>query len=259
MNQVTIGSNARPGNRIPGGQPTATDDEPMLPDAPPLTNSNHIAWHQEPDFPWEEDDSAMDYYVDFKAHVDAEQHAEFLRDMSWCVREALDEMDNDHPEDEHLYSGLLVFGPMGVGKTSAINAVHVPGMVILDGNELCKKHGIVNQNRFWYPPADDPLKWADEREAILNLFETYLIAGNVILYSGNPNYIRPDVLVMIDKGVRWSRLQSRQRSGGYCPSWEHFNLEERTYYDYIIDDQEGTPIFNDVVSFLRHLAAGLPL
>lgn len=117
--------------------------------------------------------------------------------------------------------GLLIFAPMGSGKTTFID--HIDENYLLDGDVLLKTMGIKNRNDYWYIE-----KYNLERQAIIDTFIYYLNLGYWIFYSGNPSIMHPDIIILPDKKERWNRLKNRT---GYRPTQEKFMLEQRVYED----------------------------
>lgn len=130
-------------------------------------------------------------------------------------------LNSNHNADQN--TGLMVMAPMGTGKSYYINNLVPPHKqnAVIDGDVLLEKHNVKNRNYYWYDDTKHK-----EREAILKVFEQELSKGKIILYSGNPQYIKTDVLVVPNKNVRWDRLQSRD---DYKPSRMQFDREQLTY------------------------------
>jgi hypothetical protein len=115
--------------------------------------------------------------------------------------------------------GLLLFSPMGSGKSHYINNVDVS--YILDGDILLENNYIKNKNDFWYDYTKK-----QERENIIEIFNHYLNLGYWIFYSGNPILMKPDIIVLPDKDKRWKQLQNRKE---YKPTKEKFLREQKVY------------------------------
>lgn len=124
------------------------------------------------------------------------------------------------------YRGLMVQAPMGTGKSYYLyNAVPKNQRdSVLDGDALLQKANVKNRNYYWYDQSKH-----NEREAILKIFNKELENGKIILYSGNPQYIQTDVMVLPDKQIRWDRLQNRD---DFKPSKKQFDREQSTYEKY---------------------------
>ena len=60
----------------------------------------------------------------------------------------------------------------------------------------------------------------------LDVFNYYINLGCWIFYSGNPHYIKTDIIVLPDTVKRWQQLQNRS---GYKPTRERFDLEQHVY------------------------------
>ena len=121
------------------------------------------------------------------------------------------------------HRGLMVQAPMGTGKSYYLKN-RVPSEYtdqIVDGDELLDRLQIKNRNYFWY----DPTKEA-ERQKILTAFQNGLDDGLIILYSGHPELIPTDVLVIPDPKLRWDRLQKRD---DFKPSRKQFDREQSAY------------------------------
>lgn len=119
--------------------------------------------------------------------------------------------------------GFLLQAPMGSGKTYYIKH-HVPKeyqFLILDGDELLKKHNIKNKNDYWYDVNKEK-----ERQDIIHVFNQYLNLGYWIFYSGHPEYIKTDVIVLPKFKKRWKQLQNRN---DYKPTHEKIMREQMAY------------------------------
>jgi hypothetical protein len=110
---------------------------------------------------------------------------------------------------------------MGCGKTFYINHLDHTKYTLLDGDVILEKHRVPNKNMYWY---DD--KYHAERDKILDVFNYYINLGCWIFYSGNPHYIKTDIIVLPDTVKRWQQLQNRS---GYKPTRERFDLEQHVY------------------------------
>lgn len=117
------------------------------------------------------------------------------------------------------YRGIMIQAPMGSGKSHFVNNNQVP--YLIDGDELLEHLMINNKNYFWYD-----YEKKNEREKILNVFEQYLKDGYWIMYSGHPNLIHTDVLILPDKQKRWQMLQNRK---GFIPTKYQFEREQEAY------------------------------
>lgn len=115
--------------------------------------------------------------------------------------------------------GLLLFSPMGSGKSYYINNADVS--YILDGDILLENNHIKNKNDFWYDYTKK-----QERENIIEIFNHYLNLGYWIFYSGNPILMKPDIIVLPDTDKRWKQLQNRKE---YKPTKEKFLREQKVY------------------------------
>ena len=124
-----------------------------------------------------------------------------------------------------MQRGKLIQAPCGSGKTRWISALPVEKKSTwVDGDELLERHSMKNRNYFWYNNA-----CSVQRAVINGLFEEHLAKGINILYSGHPELMSTDVIVLIDENTRWERLQSRAKDGGFAPSREQFDNEEKIY------------------------------
>jgi hypothetical protein len=80
---------------------------------------------------------------------------------------------------------------------------------------------VSNKNIYWYQN-----EYEKERNVILKIFDYYLQLGCWIFYSGNPHYIKTDIIILPDETTRWHQLQNRI---GYKPTRERFNQEQEIY------------------------------
>lgn len=115
--------------------------------------------------------------------------------------------------------GVLVLAPVGSGKTYWLRKIN--NTKWLDGDTLLKKENIKNFHYYWY--SDNKIR---ERNEINNIFEKYMSDGYNILYSGNPEYMKYDILIIPDKFVRKERLDNRK---AYIPRKNLFDLENDYY------------------------------
>ena len=120
--------------------------------------------------------------------------------------------------------GKLIQAPTGSGKTTwRDNLVSSHYHNYLDGDRLLLSAGVKNRHYFWYNQGCEK-----EREAIQEIFEQSLNQGKNILYSGHPDLLPTDVLVIIPKEKRWKNLKKRD---GYIPTKERFEEEEMVYQE----------------------------
>ena len=119
--------------------------------------------------------------------------------------------------------GFMIQAAMGSGKSYYCNHNIPPQyqFLVIDGDELLKLKGIKNKNDFWYDETKDK-----ERLDIINVFNTYLNLGYWIFYSGNPKYIKTDMIILPEVGKRWIQLQNRE---GYKPTHHKFMREQLLY------------------------------
>lgn len=119
--------------------------------------------------------------------------------------------------------GFMIQSPMAAGKTFYIknNIPHYYQFLVLDGDELLQNLNIKNKNDFWY----DETK-IKERQLIIDAFNEKLKLGYWIFYSGNPHYIKTDMIILPDLGKRWNQSQNRD---GYKPTPKKFIREQHTY------------------------------
>lgn len=121
--------------------------------------------------------------------------------------------------------GLMVLAPMGSGKSYWIRKLPDDEKEKwLDGDELLEKLKIKNKNYYWYTEGKEK-----ERNDILDAFQKYLSEGFHILYSGNPEIIPTDVLVIPNRATRENRLKCRGLKGEFVPTPEQFNREQLVY------------------------------
>jgi hypothetical protein len=142
--------------------------------------------------------------------------------------------------DGNKRRGLMVQAPMGTGKSYYIKN-RVPAQYadqIVDGDALLDRLQIKNRNYFWYDPTKDA-----ERQKILTAFQNTLNDGVIILYSGHPELIPTDVLVIPDSKVRWGRLQNRD---DFKPSRKQFEREELAYE---AAREKVAHVFDDIPDF----------
>lgn len=118
--------------------------------------------------------------------------------------------------------GKLIQAPCGSGKSRWIREMEPS--TYLDGDVILEKAGIKNRNIYWYSGV-----YAKEREAIWQELDKWLNMGYSILYSGNPNLLPTDLLVIPETEQRWNWLQQRKLEGGWAPSSEQFMKEEKAY------------------------------
>ena len=125
--------------------------------------------------------------------------------------------------------GLMILAPMGSGKSTWISTLSsLQKALFLDGDELLNRYNIPNKNYYWYPDGEIAVRVdkAAERQVISNLFNQFLQAGYNILYSGNPEIMPYDLLVMIDSDIRWRQVSSRK---GFNPTRQQFDRENKAY------------------------------
>jgi hypothetical protein len=115
--------------------------------------------------------------------------------------------------------GLMIQAPMGTGKSFYVTE-HNKSYVV-DGDELLELYKIKNRNYFWYHG-----KYESERNAIIEVFDNFINHGYWIFYSGNPQYLLSDIIILPDEKIRWEQLQQRN---GFKPTQKHFDMEQKCY------------------------------
>ena len=121
----------------------------------------------------------------------------------------------------HIPRGDRLLAPMGAGKTTYC-VKHMKQW--LDGDIVLAMANIENKNYFWY---DDI--YFIERWRIIEEFCKRQDDGFNIMYSGNPQYMQADYILIPNPIERWKRLKNRKTKGGFCPTVERFNEEELVY------------------------------
>lgn len=125
-----------------------------------------------------------------------------------------------------MIRGMFIQAPCGSGKSTWIQSLNQKEREQwLDGDDILAREGIKNKNYFWYCPE----KTISEREKIRITFEKYLKQGYNILYSGHPDLLPTDRLIIPETNQRWQWLQERRKAGGWSPSYEQFMNEEGVY------------------------------
>lgn len=148
--------------------------------------------------------------------------------------------------------GYLIQAPSGSGKSQWLqeqdlltSTDQVLGSMFFDGDKILARHGTKNRNYFWYQEGHD-----QEREAIRCVFEEYLKEGHHILYSGHPDLLPTNILILLPSERRWQQLEKRRRVGGWAPSYEKFLHEEETYRKYQMEHPE-IPTFTSFEALLE--------
>ncbi len=114
---------------------------------------------------------------------------------------------------------MLVFAPCGSGKSYFVEN-YAGDLEIEDGDVILEAGGIKNRNCFWYG------NYPEERNSIKCALLERVAEGKIVLYSGSPLILRPEIIVLPPSKLRWKRVTSRV---GYQPTRAQFMREEEAY------------------------------
>jgi hypothetical protein len=123
--------------------------------------------------------------------------------------------------------GIIISIPTGSDKSLYISQLDSKDRKKwLDGDILLKDLGIKNKLNYWFTDYEGNKNTIIKINKILN---KAIEKEFNIIFSGNPNKIKTNVLVFPDITKRWKNHRKRESMGHWAPNEILFNLENTAY------------------------------